>query len=174
MTRSISEEDVYKSNKDFIKHCAERFGLGMETDERERIAELGFLFAIRSYRKSASLFHPYAEGTMRLFIQQAKKHSNYIKRSESRLSLDQPAYGESNNETVGSAFFYHEENYLNSIVFRDFINMLNEDMRSIAVMYIDGYTKNEIMEIRGISKQELEELNRNIISRWENYNGALN
>ena len=61
MSRSISEEDVYKSNKDFIKNFAKRFGLGMEPDEGERIAELGFLFAIRSYKKSASLFHPYAE-----------------------------------------------------------------------------------------------------------------
>ena len=133
MSRSISEEDVYKSNKDFIKNFAKRFGLGMEPDEGERIAELGFLFAIRSYKKSASLFYPYAERTMRLFIQQAKKDSNYIKRSESRLSLDQPAYGDSSNETVGSAFFYHEENYLNFIVFRDFINTLSENMRCIAI-----------------------------------------
>lgn len=167
----ITEEDVYVSNSSLIHEACRRFRKGMEYDDCFLAASEGFIYAMRNYQPGISEFRTYAMTIMREQIDQEQKELNRIRSIESTLSLDRPVKGEENAATIGTTFFPHTCDFMNRLLLSDFLNHLKEEQRSIAWMYIDRYTSQEILNILGISPTELSRLLKLIRDLWNRYDG---
>lgn len=151
----LTEADVFLHNEHIIRETSYIYGKGLEPEDCLMVANEGFLYAIRCYQKGISEFQPYAKTCMYKHINNAKKELNRIKRIESKLSLDQPIKAEENSETIGNVFFQVSGDFVNSVLLRDFLDSLEDELKIIAWMCIDQYTSEEIMKTRNISKVKL-------------------
>ena len=166
----ITEEDVYISNHGLIQEACRRYRKGMEYDDCFLAASEGFLYAVRNYRQGISEFKTYAMTIMREQIVQEQKELNRIRSIESPLSLDRTVKEEKDSSTLGNTFFKHSYDFVGRLLLKDFLDSLQEEARSIAWMYIDGYTDKEIMKQLRIAPEKLGVLRKAIYTVWAQYN----
>ncbi len=150
--RKITEQDVVLCNEHIIYEAGQLYGKGLEPEDRLMAANEGFLYAIRCYQKGISEFQPYAKNYMHQYIKSEVREFNRIRRVESTLSLDRPVKTETNTESIGNVFFQIPGDFVNSVILRDFLNSLENELKLIAWLYIENYSSEEIMHLRNISK----------------------
>lgn len=165
----LTEEDVYLANEPLIRQVCRQYRRNMESEDCMMAASEGFLEAIRCYQRGISSFYPYAVSCMRKQIQKEQKDINRIQRIESPLSLDRPVKPEEKTEAIGSVFYKSTGDFVSTIILREFLDSLNEELKLIALMYIDKYTSEEIMEVRKLSEYELTLRRKEICYLWEQY-----
>lgn len=151
--RRITEEDVVLYNEHIIREASLLYGRSLDPEDRLMAANEGFLYAIRCYQKGVSQFQPFAKAYMHQQIKNEVKEFNRARRIESSLSLDQQIKTEENSGSIGNTFFQAPGDFVNSVIFQDFLNSLERELKIIALMYIEKYTSKEIMRIRNISKK---------------------
>lgn len=167
--RQLTENDVVLANHSFLRDLCSRCGKRLEPEERFSTAQLGFLCAIRNHDVGLAPFHPYAEQVVRLFLESSRKGLDQLMRLESPLSLDQPAV--ERGGAVGTVLVWGVGDIVGSILFRDFLNSLGDELCFIARLIVYRYTKQEIMALLGLSRYELECRYTDILYQWEQYNG---
>ena len=160
--RKITEEDVFLHNGCIILEACYLNRKGMEWDDCLMAANEGFLYAIRSYRKEISDFPTYARHCIYEQIKSEKRERNRIQRIESRLSLDCAIVNGRNTESIGSAFYHAHGDFINSILLNDSLENLGGSLKIIARMRTQGYSSDEIMEKRKISRDQFERSIENI------------
>ena len=166
----LTETDVILANHSFIAAVAQRYGKGLEYDDRMTIATFGFLIAVRSFRKSLVTFRAYAEATMAYFLRQEHLKQNQYCKVESRMSLDQPV--EPDGAGIGEIFLSNGEDMTDSLVICDFLEQLNSDLRMVAVLFIDGFSEQEITARLKIPEVRLRGMTDRLRSEWVIYNQA--
>ena len=167
--RKITEEDVVLYNEYIIFEASQLYGRGLEPEDRLMAVKEGFLYAIRCYQKGISEFQPYAKNYMYQYIMREVREFNRIRRAESTLSLDQPVRTEANTESIGSVFFQIPGDFVNSVMLRDFLNSLENELKLVAWLYIENYSSEEIMHLRNISEIKLAHQRKRIQDLWLQY-----
>lgn len=164
----MTEIDVINAyEKELVDWCR-RFGRGLEWPDRLEIAKVGLLCAVRTYRKGLSAFLPYAEECVYNILKRERIRKNRIDRIESRFSLDISVDGE-DGSAIGQ-LYYGTGDFVNGVVFCDFMEKLSEDIRSVAWLLVDRFTAEEIMSIRCLSREEFSFYIMQIKYEWEEYN----
>lgn len=168
--RKLTEEDVFLYHENLIQKAASLCRKGIPWDDCLMAANEGFLDAIRGYRKEFSDFPSYAEKCIYMHIKNAKKEYNRIRRVDSRLSLDMPIEIGGNKESIGSVFFSSQGDFINSVILTDFLGSLKNEEKVVAYMCIQEYTSEEIMRLRCISRDKLNQCKKVICELWQQYN----
>ncbi len=164
----MTELDVINAYEDEIMVWCRRFGRGLEEQDRPMIARTGFLCAVRTYLQGLSAFLPYAKEVVFEALKRERQRQNRIRRIESELSLDMPI-GDEESPTV-SQLYHGTGDFVNGVVFWDFMQRLEENIQVTAWMLVNQFTRDEIMRIRGLSKEELSWHIVMIRCEWEEYN----
>jgi DNA-directed RNA polymerase specialized sigma subunit len=173
MRKKLDETDILVGNADFISEMSEKYGRGLDGDDRYCIGLEAMLYAMRLYDKQYWEFHHFAEEVISQLMA-AERRARYTRmRFESPLSLDKSVMSDGHSETVGSIFFHSGVSFVVSIEFNDFLYHLQKDVKKMAEMYIAGFTDEEIQFELGISDQDLGCFHKKIISAWEFYNGDV-
>ncbi|MFZ3373132.1 MAG: hypothetical protein WA131_08945 [Desulfitobacteriaceae bacterium] len=163
----LTEEDVLKANSALIGDMCKLYCKGIEYSDCKSEALLGFLLAMRSYRKGVCDFKSYAEIYIQNHILQAKKEYYRSIRCESRLSMDSKI--DDYRESVGSIFSRCSDNFEELILFSDFVNGLDEELEYLVWFYKNDYSENEILEQMHISQKYLTLMKNRLLKELELY-----
>ena len=96
-----------------------------------------------------------------------RRNRNNIIRLESNLSLNH-SYGECREE-IGTIFPQKDENFINKIIVKDYMNRLDSVKAQIVCFLYCGETDYEIIKRMNLSKDEYHKLKKEIQKEFKNY-----
>ena len=166
----LTEDYVLEENKALIQKWCQEYGRGLEQEDRFWIANAAFLQAMRTWQKGRSRFHEYAEETVRAFLEEERGKRNGIMRVESPFSLDQPIRGDENNQRSFTMYAQQTGDFVNGVVFRDFLKTLPPALGKTASRLIREYLPDEIRSIDGLSEKDLDCHIALLQQWWKQYN----
>lgn len=167
--RQLTENDVYSVNSELIREVCKKYGKSLEPEDREAIANLGMIYAIRTYRRGVSEFRPYAIDYIRKTLQLAEYDSRSMKRIECQLSLDMHIKSCESSTTYVEMCIHPNSNFISSILTCDFILHLEMKLRYFAILCIGNYSIEEIAEHMNIPISEIEQLKITLQCKWKEY-----
>lgn len=167
----LTEDDVCKANDEFVKEVCRYYGKTLEREEREAIANLGMVYAIRTYQRGVSEFRPYATFCIQEILGVAEENQRKVRRVEHPLSLDMRLKSGKSLTTYVSMIADSKEDSLYTIFYYDFLNRLEKNLQRVANMCIDNYTTAEIAEFMCISVTKVEQLKKVLLDKWTAYEG---
>lgn len=166
--RLLTEADVHEANSELIDTVCKNYGKKIEHEDRKAIANMGMIFAIRSYKRGVSAFELHAVSCMQELLRNAEDEQRRVCRVEHPLSLDMHIkHGDSTTRYVETIADIN--NHASTIIVSDFINQLQRKLRCIVRLYMNDYTTKEIAERMNISVNEVEQLRKDIFRKWIEY-----
>lgn len=174
MAYLLTEEYVLDQNRDIILLWSKRYGRGLPPEDAFMTACLAFLQAMRTWKKGLSPFHAYADELVRRHLEEARLQRNNHMRVESPFSLDQPIQRhEADSGNAHTIFRNVQGDFVNGVVFRDFIRGLPQPLRTLSHMLIAEYSPQEILEAVPLSHREYDQHLGVLRRRWEAYNAQV-
>jgi hypothetical protein len=167
--KTLTEGDVYKANSKFIREVCQHYGKNLEREEREAIANLGMLNAIRSYRRGASEFWSYAISCIRDILVEEEYIQRKARRIEYPLSLDMRIKSGESSATYIEMFAHPNSDCISLLITSDFIKHLDKNLQYLACLCIENYSIAEIAERMNIPIVEVERLKTVLCYKWKEY-----
>lgn len=146
-----------------------KFGRGISEDEFRSNAWMAYMEARKkySYELASTQYWYDVEKIMWEKINEYKQYRNRIYRLNANLSLDQ-TWGES-KESIGSLFFPVKGNFVNGIVFWDYVNRLGDKKVRVIRLITEREEDYDIMEQLHMSLDEYYELKLEIKEDMRGY-----
>ncbi len=171
MRTRLTETDVIAANEQFILNMAYKHGRGLEPNDCKMIVTQSFLKAVRTHRKGIDYFHNYAERVIGNELAEERKYNGRIRSIESPFSLNM-TFGNDKSEEFVHNFIYRtlSGDFVNMVIFRDFLNNLDLEEKAVAKLFIERYTQDEICSLVHIDKWQLKRVIDSIRIAWFRYN----
>lgn len=132
----------------------------------------GFTHAFHTYpsHEGSYEFWEYAFFCVRDQVLLAKREHNRCKRPESGFSLDYipPDWDESAIGRLASV----QGDFVNSVMFRDYLSHLEFQEKRVAWAYVNRYTDAEIMDFYQLDRQSLVDIRRCLRVKMEQYQAS--
>lgn len=165
----LTEDDVYKANYKLVYGVCKQFGKILEPEDREAFANIGMLYAIRTYRRGVSDFSGYAASCIQDILQLAEEYQRKVKRVEHPLSLNMCIKSSEGSTTYIEIIEHPKQDCLSSMIAVDFLNKLEKKLRIIACLYINDFTTEEIAERMHVPITKVEQMRNLLCCKWEEY-----
>ncbi len=166
--KRLSIHEITQANN-FIYGMYVKFGSGIREDEFRSNAWMAYMEARKkySYELTSAQYWVDVEKIMWDKIDEQKKYINNMYRINANLSLDQ-IWGEY-KESIGSLFFPAKGNFVNGIVFWDYVNRLGDKKVRVIRLITEREDDFDIMEQLHMSLDEYYELKLEIKEDMREY-----
>lgn len=166
--QGLSIHEITQANK-FIHNMYVRFGQGMNEEEFIGNLWVAYMEARNkySYELASTQYWCDVEKIMWEKINEYKQYRNRIYRLNANLSLDQ-TWGET-KESIGSLFFPTQGNFVNGVVFWDYVNRLENRKVRIIRLITEREEDSDIMERLHMSLDEYYQLKLEIREDMREY-----
>lgn len=166
----LTENIVLRKNQPRIAAACARYRKKLDSDDCFLIAQMGFLYAMRTWRRGVCAFGPYVEECMRMHIRQGERTRNRLLAAESTLSLDRPVNPREGGDTLGAVFLSCVGDFVDQVIFWDLMGTLDGLPRRVARMHIARCPSQEIMDELLLTPAELAVLEAEIAVKILRYN----
>lgn len=165
---SLSIHEIAQANK-FINDMYVKFGQGMNEKEFIGNSWIAYLEARKRYcyEITSAQYWLDVEKVMWDKIEEQKKYRNRMYRLNAQLSLDQT--WREYKESIGSLFFPVQGNFVNGIVFWDYVNRLEDKKVRIIRLITEREDDYDIVERLHMSLDEYYELKLEIREDMREY-----
>ncbi len=167
---SLTEADVYEANRELVFMMCKNHGKSLEHEDRNAIASMGMLGAIRSYKSGLSTFEQHAMSCIRELLWEAESEQRRICRAELPFSLDKQLKNSDGSTKYIDMVAAFNEDSTSLIIVSDFIRLLERKLRCIVYLFIGGYTAEEVAQRMNMSLLEVEMKRKELSNKWTEYN----
>lgn len=165
---SLSIHEITQANK-FIYNMYVKFGQGMNEDEFRDNSWVAYMEARKrySYELTSTQYWLDVEKVMWEKIAEQKEYKSRMYRINAKLSLDQTWW--EYKESVGTLLFPAQGNFVNGIVFWDYVNRLDNKKAKVIRLITEREDDYDIMEQLHMSLDEYYKLKLEIKEDMREY-----